>query len=407
MLLGAHLTLLIGPTIAVPAPLPLIEALTSVNVTHNDRGRSGFQLTFQIGRSGPLDLIDYALVMNPLLQPFSRVVIMVTFNVVPQVLMDGVITNVQFVPSNEPGASTLTVTGEDISVMMDLHQKNFPWPALTPDNVVRAIVAQYAQYAIVPIAMPPVFGNPPLPIEQVPVQTMTDFEYILFLAGRQSFVFYIEPGPLPNMSIAYWGPPKRTGIPQKALSFNVGPDTNVTSFSATYDALAPMMIIGSIQDSRTNVSLPIITLPISSRPPLALLPAIFTQRDMRINLPPVTREQAEEVESAPAKDSHGRMNSAEARTVHGLEYAEAFARSQAMVEASIENVVTVTGELDALQYGDILKARGLVGVRGVGFSYSGNYYVQSVSHSISKGEYKQRFTLTREGLGTLTPLVRP
>ena len=35
------------------------------------------------------------------------------------------------------------------------------------------------------------------------------------------------------------------------------------------------------------------------------------------------------------------------------------------------------------------------------------YDVKSVTHNIRKGEYKQRFTLSREGTGTLTPLVRP
>jgi hypothetical protein len=69
--------------------------------------------------------------------------------------------------------------------------------------------------------------------------------------------------------------------------------------------------------------------------------------------------------------------------------------------------VTATGELNALQYGDLLRARGLVGLRGAGFSYDGFYYVKSVTHSIRKGEYKQRFTLTREGTGSLTPVVRP
>lgn len=409
MLLGSHLTLLIGPTVAVPAPFMLLEALTNISVTHNDRGRSGFQLTFQIGRAGSLDLFDYALVQNPLLKPFNRVVIMVTFNVVPQVLMDGVITNIQFAPSNEPGASTLTVTGEDLSVLMDLHELNFPWPALTDDNVVRLIVLKYAQYAVAPFVIPPVSGNAPSPTEQIPVQTATDFQHILHLAGRQSYVFYIEPGPLPNMSVAYWGPPIRTGLPQKALSFNMGPETNVLSFSGSYNALAPTLVFGTIQDRQTNVTLPVFTVPFSMRPPLALMPALLSQQNFRISLPPVTPRQAEQATpqaAAAAAGSGGRMNSAEARTVNGLDYADALARSQAIVEASLENVVTVSGELDALQYGDILRARGVVGVRGVGFTYDGNYYVQSVSHSISKGEYKQRFTLTREGTGSLTPLVR-
>lgn len=406
MLLGTNLTLLVGPTVAVPAPPMLMEALTNINVTHNDRGRSGFQLTFQIGRSGAIDMVDYALVQNPLLKPFNRVVIMVTFGVMPQVLMDGVITNVQFAPSNEPGASTLTVTGEDLSVLMDLHELNFPWPALTDDNVVRLIVLKYAQYAIAPLVMPTVSGSAPSPTEQIPVQTTTDFQQILFLAGRQSYVFYIEPGPLPNMSVAYWGPPVRTGLPQKALSYNMGPETNVLSFSGSYNALAPTLVIGTIQDRQSNVTLPIITVPLSMRPPLALMPALLSQQNFRISLPPVTARQAEQATPAASSGSSGQMNAAEARTVNGLDYADALARAQATVEASLENVVTVSGELDALQYGDILKARGIVGVRGVGFTYDGNYYVQSVSHSISKGEYKQRFTLTREGTGSLTPVVR-
>ncbi len=37
-LLGVRLTLLIGPTVAVPAPPPVAEALQSVEVTQSDEG---------------------------------------------------------------------------------------------------------------------------------------------------------------------------------------------------------------------------------------------------------------------------------------------------------------------------------------------------------------------------------
>ena len=70
---GAHLTLLIGPTVPVPAPPGLLESLEQVKVTHDDERPSGFELTFKVGRSGPLDLIDYGLLLNPLLfQPLNR-----------------------------------------------------------------------------------------------------------------------------------------------------------------------------------------------------------------------------------------------------------------------------------------------------------------------------------------------
>jgi hypothetical protein len=95
--LGIHLTLLIGPSVPVPAPLTVLEALDSVEVTHSDAERSGFQITFKVGRSRT-DLLDYALLSSPLLQPGNRVVLLVTFNAMPQVLMDGIIMDQQFSP---------------------------------------------------------------------------------------------------------------------------------------------------------------------------------------------------------------------------------------------------------------------------------------------------------------------
>jgi hypothetical protein len=47
----------------------------------------------------------------------------------------------------------------------------------------------------------------------------------------------------------------------------------------------------------------------------------------------------------------------------------------------------------------------LVGVRGAGIAYDGLYYVNSVTHDIKRGEYKQSFQLSRDGLISLTPRV--
>ena len=78
-----------------------------------------------------------------------------------------------------------------------------------------------------------------------------------------------------------------------------------------------------------------------------------------------------------------------------------------MTDSSTDNVVTASGTLDATRYGGLLKPRGLVALRGAGLTNDGLYYVKSVTHSISKGEYKQRFTITREGVVALTPAVLP
>ena len=409
-LLGINLTLMMGPGIAVPVPPDIAESLKSVSVTNNDTGRSGFSLTFQVGRATPLDMIDYNLLANPLLRPFTRVVVVVTFGVLPQVLCDGVITNIQLSPSNEPGASTLTVTGEDVSVMMDLQELPHPWPAMSADAVVGLILLKYTQYGVTPVVMPAIFPNPPAPTERVPVQTMTALNSVNSLAARQGYVFSVEPGFAPNTNCASGGPPHvpppyRAGPPQKAITFNSGPETNAASVSFTYNALSPTLVVGTIQDSRSNVSIPVVTSPQGTRVPLASQPAIiFNQPNVRVSLLPATPQQAKRATSGGGGQAE---EFPEARTAAGLEVAEAIMRAQATTDASTDNVVNVSGELNALEYGDILRARGLVGLRGVGYSYGGNYYVKSVSHEISKGEYKQRFTLTREGTGSLTPLVVP
>jgi hypothetical protein len=49
----------------------------------------------------------------------------------------------------------------------------------------------------------------------------------------------------------------------------------------------------------------------------------------------------------------------------------------------------------------------LVGVRGAGLAYDGLYYVNSVTHSLKRGEYKQNFSLSRDGLVSNTPVVAP
>jgi hypothetical protein len=64
-----------------------------------------------------------------------------------------------------------------------------------------------------------------------------------------------------------------------------------------------------------------------------------------------------------------------------------------------------TGTVDVLRYGQILNSRQLVGVRGAGIAFDGLYYIESTTHTITKGKYKQSFKLKRNGLVTNTPIV--
>jgi hypothetical protein len=381
MLLGVNLSLLIGPTVPLPATPDIAEALQSASVTQNDEGRSGFQVVLQVGRAGPTDLLDYRLLLNPLLRPFNRVILTVLFNAIPRVLIDGLITNQQFSPGTEPGTATLTLTGEDVSVAMDLEKKRAEWPAMSEMVIANVIIGSYAQYGLVPAVMPPPTIDQPLPIERTPVQQGTDLDYLKTMAQRFGFVFYVEPGPVPGVNTAYWGPPKRAGLPQRALTVNQGPQSNVDSINFTYNGMAPTIVNDVVQDKLTNSSMPVMTFASFRLPPLAAMPALpFQLPNMRTSL----LDQSS-----------------------GLSIIEAYARAQGVTDKSVDNVVTAQGELDALRYGDVLTPRGIVGLRGAGFTFDGLYYVKSVSHAISKGKFKQRFNLSREGTGAITPVVIP
>jgi hypothetical protein len=376
---GIRLTLLIGPTVAVPAPPPYLEALQSLEVTHNDTGRSGFQMTFQAGRPGLASAVDYPLLALPLLKVFNRVIMIVTINAIPSVLMDGIITNQQLSPGDQPGSGTLTVTGEDVSVMMDLEQKNIEHPAQDETIIANLIILSYAQYGLIPTVIPPVVSEFPIPVERTPVQRGTDLAYLNEMAGRHGYVFYVTPGPAPFTNMAYWGPPNRVGTLQRALTVNQGPQSNVTSINFQNNGLAPAMVSGQVQDRITNQTTPVRTFA-STRIPLSSQPSVF------VNQPNVRTIRFGE---------------------NGLNVMQAYGRAQSMTDSSTDNVVSVSGELDAARYSGVLQSRSLVGLRGAGYTYDGIYYVKSVTHNITRGEYKQRFSLTREGVGSISPVVVP
>jgi len=73
--------------------------------------------------------------------------------------------------------------------------------------------------------------------------------------------------------------------------------------------------------------------------------------------------------------------------------------------AETGDVVTGQGKLDVLRYGQILSPRQLVGVRGAGLGFDGLHYVQKTTHELKLGEYKQSFTLKRNGIVSNVPVV--
>src|SRR5579871_5354861 len=122
MLNGVHLSLLIGPVLPIPAPKSVVDALLSVKVT-SGKDKSGFQITFGVSKNS--DLLTTLLPAGFFDPMTTRVILIVTIGGTPNVIMDGMVTQQELAPSNEPGQSTLTITGEDLSVLMDVVDMSF------------------------------------------------------------------------------------------------------------------------------------------------------------------------------------------------------------------------------------------------------------------------------------------
>jgi hypothetical protein len=363
---GIHLSILIGPVVPQPAPQEMIDALQTAQVTTSAQ-LSGFQLTFTVGKGS--SLLTSMLPSGAFDPIVTRIILIVTVNGQPNVIVDGIVTRHELTPANDVGKSTLTLTGEDLSRMMDLVEMPFMrYPAMPVIARVYLILAKYAVLGIAPIAVPPLLPDVSNPTEEVPTHTGTDLAYLKQLAEQCGYVFYIEPGPVAGANIAYFGPDIRIPDPQPALTVNSDAATNVETLSFSLDGTQKKITVVTVFDPFTHkIPIPIPVPDISVlRPPMG----------QRITPP----SKVEFVEGGAT-----------------LSLADAANRALGIVWKANDSI-TAQGTLDVLRYGQVLRARMMVGVRGAGIAYDGLYYVNTVTHSLKRGEYKQNFSLSRDGL---------
>jgi hypothetical protein len=380
MLKDVQLRLMIGPFVPATPPRAVMDALAGVEVTVNDVGVSGFQIKFSIDKQSPLQILFLLTGGAPLL--FMRVVVVVVVNGQSNVLIDGVITNNEIAPGDKGSNSTLTLTGEDLTALMNQSNwSGFPFPACPAEARVALLLAKYAVFGVVPLIIPSIMIDVPIPIDRIPAQQGTDLEYIRALAEDVGYVFYLDPGPAPGMSKAYWGPQIKVGPIQPALSADMDAYTNVESLQFKFDQQQNKIPTVFIYNEETQVIIPIPIPPITPlNPPLGAIPPLPTNilGDLK-----------------PVRDDLSKRPIPQAIMI-GLAAASQWA-----------DAVSAEGTLDVTRYGGVLNARQLVGVRGSGPAFDGLYYVKSVTHDIKRGEYKQHFKLTRNGIVSTVSTVSP
>ena len=381
MLKGIQFTLMAGPIGPGPgappdAPTPrrvpyeIAEAFESAEVRETSgKAKSGFSLTFAFGKgSGVRRQFEAGF-----FDPPKRMSLVVVINGRRHVIADGVITQHELSASNEPGGSKLTVIGEDLTRLLDLIDFSwiFKYPALPAEARVLLILAKYIPLGIVPLVIPSVNIDIPLPTSRIPSHLGTDLAYVSYLANSVGYVFRIDPSNEPGASIAYWGPELTLSKPQQSLIVNSDASSNVDAMTFTVDGFAKTLYLLLIRDEKLPIPIP---LPIPDMNPLS---------------PPLGRRFPPPLQVMPLRGvSH--YNPAQAVMV-GLAKA---ARSA--------EVITGKGTLNVMRYGTLLQPRRLVDVKGAGLPHDGLHFVRSVTHHIKAGEYTQSFALSRNAFEPLS-----
>lgn len=365
---GAQLKLYIGPALPLPAPAEVLDALVSASVTSATPEAPGvFQLVFELSAKSPLHTLFLVSGGAPI--PMVRVSIAARVNGIESVLIDGVMTNHEISPGAGKGTSRLSVTGEDMSRVLDYIAFNgILYPAMPDFARVGLVLLKYSFLGIIPKVIPSVLLDVPLPTSRIPAQQGKDLAYVKMLAEKVGYVFMMQPGPAPGTSFAYWGPEVRSGQVQPPLDFDMDASSNVESASGSFDSQSGKLPLVIIQNPETKapIPIPVIVDPLLN-PPLGVVPPI------PFNVEPIPET--------------AKYNPVQAALI-----------GMAKAARSAVGPVKVSGRLDLSRTGRLVEPWKLIALRGVGPAFAGLHYVEQVTTSFERGSLTQSFRLSRNGL---------
>jgi hypothetical protein len=278
-----------------------------------------------------------------------------------QELLKGYITHVK--PKFGAGLDDnyLEIWGMDASVLMDRADVLKDWPGKKDSDIATEIFNSYG-------LTPTVEDTGLVHDDQVStiIQRETDIQFLKRLALRNGYECFVDG------DTGYFRPPQVSDDPQPVLAVQFGDETNVNRFSLEVNALAQANV-QMFQMDRTEKTV----LDSSSAP--------GTQQALGAN-----GSDSFLGSDVPA----GVVFIGNVATTGN---AEMDALTQGLFNEG-EWFVTGEGEVTANQYGNILKPRSTVTIKGIGETHSGVYYVTHVNHVFTADGYTQKFRVKRNAL---------
>jgi hypothetical protein len=347
-----------------PMPMPFFQALRAIDIETSIGQASIFRLHFELSRNS---LGDFDALAIDIFRPMMPVKISLAAGLpIPQVLINGYIKDARLSAGDAPGTSRLEVVGMDaLGTLMANNQEPFPWPNLSESEIAATIFSKYAMIPLID-ALPPTRTI----MDTTTTQRIYDAAFLFELAYANNLDLFIQPDPITGRDVGHLHRPYTFVPHQGVLSIDFGIQSNLTQFTVANDMLSPTGVMGLMVDPVTRVPRPSFGL-MSAELPMGMEPTLF-----RILPPPVEQQFGD-----------GAANPTEAQL-------RAMARASATSRA-----ILAQGEVDGIKLARPLRVGLPVLVRGAGRQNSGLYYVDQVSHHISRDDYRQSFTAWRNAVG--------
>lgn len=355
---SATVTLLIDE---LPADADVLDALEEIEIETSIEDASVFRIRFGIAKT---EIGDWTILESDPFQPFVRVSILLQRgDLPPDTIINGYVCEERVVYADDPGSSTLEVSGLDATSLMNVEEKVVAWPNM-PDSLIA--ISVFSAYELLPLADPttPRLVEP----EGTTIQRGTDIRFLRRLARRNGFDCYVQPDPLVGIDCGHFQPRDLFGLPQAVLNVSFGEQTNVSGFTIRYDLTSPAAAQAVGLDAVTNqlqtaLAATSLEVPLGTEGTLTRETPIPMLRPADTGLPGT---------------------------------AELTDALQGIVERSTWSVVAEgTVGMDV----PVLRPGGLVNVRGCGRIYNGSYFLTRVRHLIEPGGYEQQFEARRNAVG--------
>ena len=363
------LSLLVGAQVPAPVPREVSDALERVEIDTAIGERGTFRLTFRL--DDPTLPERFLLDSGDLL----RTVLVLDEGRGISVVMDGVMV-VHTLSTGVEGRPVLVVSGEDLTLLMDLVEVERSFAAMPVDARVQVLLAAYGVLGIVPLVVPPPLPSTPTPAERIPHQRGTDYAYVQSLADAVGFRFTLDPGPAPASSLAYWGPEPRADRSRPALSIDFRSSTNVEALELSFDANQRVLPEAFVLEptSKTVIPIPVPNIAAIAPPLGGVVPPAHRRHRLRDTAKLTATEAAGALLAKGAR-------SAEAMTGHGTSHVT---RSRVR-----------------------LRAGAIVEVHGAARPFDGLFEVRRVRDTLTPNSHSQTFELVRAGIGAPAPEERP